>query len=82
MHKFCLTHKYYKHMEKIDYKLVGQGKDSFPDHWMKDNTGDNISEKNQYYDMYTFHYWLWKNYLQNFEENKWICFSTYRNSVK
>ncbi len=82
MHKFCLTHKYHKHMEKIDYKLVGQGKDSFPEHWMKDNTGDNISEKNQYYDMYTFHYWLWKNYLQNFEENKWICFSTYRRFWK
>ena len=43
---------------------------------------DRISNKNQYYDMYTFHYWLWKNYLNNFENQKWICFSTYRRFWK
>ena len=78
MYKFCLSHKYYNHMDNLNYQPVGQGQNIFPKHWMTDNTGDNICEKNKYYDMYTFHYWLWKNYLDKFEKEKWICFSTYR----
>ena len=69
-------------MENINYIPVGQGQGVFPDNWMRDNIKDNISNKNQYYDMYTFHYWLWKNYLNNFENQKWICFSTYRRFWK
>ena len=69
-------------MENLNYQPVGQGRKTFPKHWMTDNTGDNICEKNQYYDMYTFHYWLWKNYLDKFEKEKWICFSTYRRFWK
>ena len=69
-------------MEDIGYDLVGQGEDKFPTHWMRDNIGENISIKNKYYDMYTFHYWLWKNELQKFDNNKWILFSTYRRFWK
>ena len=65
-------------MDNLNYQPVGQGQKIFPKHWMTDNTGDNICEKNKYYDMYTFHYWLWKNYLDKFEKEKSICFSTYR----
>ena len=82
MYKFCLTHKYQPYLENIDYNLVGQGNINFPNHWMRDNNGVNISNKNQYYDMYTFHYWLWKNKLQSFEDNRWIVFSTYRRFWK
>ena len=82
MYKFCLTHKYQPYLENIDYNLVGQGNINFPNHWMRDNNGINISNKNQYYDMYTFHYWLWKNKLQSFEDNRWIVFSTYRRFWK
>ena len=69
-------------MENIGYNLVGQGDQSFPDHWMRDNKGVNISNKNKYYDMYTFHYWLWKNKLKTLDENQWILFSTYRRFWK
>jgi len=82
MYKFCLTHRYHSYLENIDYNLVGQGDVNFPKHWMRDNTGENISVKNPYYDMYTFHYWLWKNKLQLFEDNRWILFSTYRRFWK
>ena len=65
-------------MDKINYQPVGLGSGHFPKNWITDRTGDNISKKNRYYDMYTFHYWLWKNKLPLLDDNKWICFSTYR----
>lgn len=82
MYKFCLTHKYNPFLEKINYINVGMGNNKFPESWLTDSTGDNISAKNQFYDMYTFHYWFWKNYLNSLENNKWICFSSYRRFWK
>ena len=58
MHKFCLTHKYNPKLEEINYLNVGMGENKFPNSWIVDNTGDNISKKNKYYDMYAFHYWF------------------------
>ena len=69
-------------MDKINYQPVGLGSDNFPKNWITDNTGDNISKKNSYYDMYSFHYWLWKNKLSTLDNNKWICFSNYRRFWK
>ena len=69
-------------MDKINYIPVGLGDGEFPKNWITDNTGDNISKKNKYYDMYTFHYWLWKNKLSSLDNNKWICFSNYRRFWK
>ena len=70
-------------MDTINYQPVGLGEqDIFPKNWLRDNTKVNISSKNSYYDMYTFHYWLWKNNLQNLDNNKWICFSSYRRFWK
>ena len=69
-------------MDKINYQPVGLGSDNFPKNWVTDNTGDNISKKNSYYDMYSFHYWLWKNKLSTLDNNKWICFSNYRRFWK
>ena len=69
-------------MDKINYQPVGLGEGTFPKNWITDSTGDNISAKNRYYDMYTFHYWLWKNKLLSLDDNKWICFSTYRRFWK
>ena len=37
----------------------------------------NISSKNKYYSEYTFHYWLWKNYLDQIDD-KWIGFCQYK----
>ena len=82
MYKFCLTHKYNPQLENINYLNVGMGDNKFPNTWTLDSTGDNISDKNKYYDMYSFHYWLWKNYLDKLKNNEWVCFSTYRRFWK
>ena len=37
----------------------------------------NISEKNKYYGEYTYHYWIWKNYLDKLDDG-WIGFCQYR----
>ena len=34
---------------------------------VKENTKDNISEKNSWYGENTFYYWLWKNELKNLD---------------
>jgi len=73
-----MSHIYHSYMDKINYQPVGLGNGDFPKNWITDRTGNNISKKNKYYDMYTFHYWLWKNKLTSLEDNKWVCFSTYR----
>ena len=46
MYNFCLTHKYNSELEKINYLNVGMGENKFPDSWIIDSTGDNISKKN------------------------------------
>ena len=45
--------------------------------FLNDNTGENISLKNPFYGEYTFHYWLWKNKINNLS-NEWIGFCQYR----
>ena len=64
-------------IKEINYLPVGLGKENFSKEWFRDNTGINITEKNNYYGEYTFHYWLWKNYLDKVK-NDWIGFCQYR----
>ena len=65
-------------IKEINYLPVGLGKDSFSSEWFRDNTGINITEKNNYYGEYTFHYWLWQNKMEIFNEKDWIGFCAYR----
>ena len=74
----CLNEKLINQVNNLGYTPVGLGRSNFDEKWMSDNTGDNISHKNSYYGEYTFHYWLWKNYLEQIEDNKWTGFCTYR----
>tara|TARA_E500000178_G_scaffold236357_1_gene232764 strand:+ start:819 stop:1670 length:852 start_codon:yes stop_codon:yes gene_type:complete len=78
----CLNDHHLDNLKEINYIPVGLGKGLFKDEWLKDNTGENISEKNSYYGEYTFYYWIWKNYLNFKQEDKlgnlWIGFSGYR----
>ena len=57
------THK--NLIKKLGYVPVGLGEENFDEGWLRDNTNDNIAFKNPYYGEYTFHYWMWKNYLKN-----------------
>ena len=76
---YCITinDEHLNSIKKTGYKPVGLGKNISLKGFFRDNTGKNISQKNLFYGEYTFHYWLWQNYLQNLE-NKWIGFCQYR----
>jgi len=64
-------------IKKLNYIPVGLGKAHFGDEWMQDKKGNNIANKNQNYGEYTFHYWLWKNYLDQIDSD-WVGFCQYR----
>ena len=76
---FCLTldPSHEKFIREANYVPVGLGEKIFPSSFFTDNKGKNISIKNRNYGEYTFHYWLWKNYLNQISEN-WIGFCQYR----
>ena len=74
----CLHNRLYNLVKDLGYVPVGLGKEEFNDNWVKDNLGINISKKNSHYGEHTFHYWLWKNQIDNIQENTWIGFCAYR----
>lgn len=76
---FCITlnPNHLNIIKKFNYLPVGLGKKEFTSEWFKDVSGDNITDKNPFYGEYTFHYWLWKNYIDKID-SKWIGFSQYR----
>ena len=76
---FCLSMdpNHFKIIKEFNYLPVGLGENSFSKDWFSDKVDENISEKNKYYGEYTFHYWLWKNYLEKLEDG-WIGFCQYR----
>lgn len=78
MYCLCMDNKIINKVTELNYIPVGLGKKKFNKNWTQDNTGINISNKNKYYGEYTFHYWLWKNKLNNYDKDKWIGFCTYR----
>ena len=79
---FCLTmnSNHLNFIKELDYIPVGLGVDTFSREYYRDNSGLNIAQKNKYYGEYTFHYWLWKYYLDSGEGKKegWIGFCQYR----
>tara|TARA_Y100000590_G_scaffold429084_1_gene541241 strand:+ start:9199 stop:10014 length:816 start_codon:yes stop_codon:yes gene_type:complete len=79
LNMFCISLEpnHYKLIKKMDYIPVGLGDKNFDNNWFSDKIGKNISNKNKNYGEYTFHYWLWKNYLQKID-SKWIGFCQYR----
>ena len=81
---FCisLSNDHLDIIENQEYTPVGLGDGVFSKRWMRDISGENISEKNKYFGEYTFHYWFWKNMLNNMKENTWIGFCQYRKFWK
>ena len=76
---FCLTlnPNHEKFIKELSYIPVGLGNKNFSINCFNDNKGENISEKNPFYGEYTFHYWLWKNYLDKID-TEWVGFCQYR----
>lgn len=77
---FCLSlyGEHLNNLKKINYIPVGLGENNFNIEWLRDNTKQNISNKNKYYGEYTFHYWLWKNMIDEISDKNWIGFCAYR----
>ena len=77
---FCLTiyPNTIKHILFLGLEPVVLGNNLNDDNFLSDKTSNNIASKNKYYGEYTFHYWLWKNYLTELNDIEWISFSTYR----
>ena len=85
LNMFCLTLEpnHYEFIKQLGYIPVGLGDKNFNNNWLRDKSGMSISEKNKNYGEYTYHYWIWQNYLDKLD-NKWIGFCQYRKfwSVK
>ena len=78
MYCFSLANSNLDKIKKINYIPVGLGKGKFEKEWLRENTKDNISEKNSWYGENTFYYWLWKNELEKNFDADWIGFCHYR----
>tara|TARA_B100001996_G_scaffold337129_1_gene288816 strand:+ start:91 stop:897 length:807 start_codon:yes stop_codon:yes gene_type:complete len=78
MYCLSLSNSHLKKIQNINYTPVGLGNDNFDKQWIRDNTNDHISKKNSFYGENTFHYWLWKNDLQNVFNKDWVGFCHYR----
>ena len=76
---FCISLEpnHYSFIKSLGYVPVGLGDKNFNNDWFGDKLGMNISKKNKNYGEYTYHYWIWKNYLDKLD-NKWIGFCQYR----
>ena len=77
---FCCSIKYYKIIDKLPKNIIplGLGDNKFPSHWLTDNFGNNISKLNKHFGEATGMYWVWKNYMKNFDQDDWIGFCQYR----
>jgi hypothetical protein len=76
---FCLTLKpeHEKMIKDLSYIPVGLGDKKFSKECISDKIGFNISDRNPFYGEYTFHYWIWKNYLNEIK-TPWVGFCQYR----
>ena len=71
---FCVTVKRFNFSNDIKYELAAVEKNNFPSNYITCNTGENIFYKEEYYSELTFHYWFWKNQLNNYSNETWIGF--------
>ena len=76
---FCISLEpnHYNFIKSLDYVPVGLGEKEFNADWFRDKPNINISKKNKHYGEYTFHYWIWKNYLEQIN-HEWVGFCQYR----
>ena len=74
---FCITLEpsHVDFIKGLNYIPVGLGNKNFSADCFTDKKGESISNKNKYYGEYTFHYWLWKNYLDKLSDDDWIDFA-------
>ena len=77
---YCTTIKYFRVMDKFPnyIKPIGLGEANFPNYWLTEKNGINISQFNKYYAEFTGIYWVWKNMLGNLRKDDFIGNCHYR----
>ena len=78
IHCLCIHDELLDKVKKLQYLPVALGENNYREGWLRDNIGNNISHKNKYYGEYTFHYWIWKNNMEIFNNSDWVGFCAYR----
>ena len=79
---FCVTDKEVKLLKKTNYKPAAVGLKNLPKNYLRCDTNDNIFYKEKNYSELTFHYWFWKNLLEQYDDKTWIGFCQKRRFWK
>ena len=72
-----MKNDHYDIIKSLGYIPVGLGENIKSKEFFSDKTKINIANKNPFYGEYTFHYWIWKNYLEKID-TEWVGFCQYR----
>ena len=77
---YCTSIKYFKIMDNLPSYItpIGLGNSNFPDSWITEKKGENISNLNSYYGEMTALYWIWKNRLSYLNDDDFIGNCHYR----
>ena len=77
---YCTTIHYFNVLDKLPsyIKPLGLGNTNYPNHWLTEKNGENISNLNKYYGETSGFYWIWKNKLNDKDKNDWIGSCHYR----
>ena len=71
---YCVTNKNINFLNKSEYYPAWVGKENPPKNYLRCDNNDNIFSKEKFYSELTFHYWYWKNLLDQEPEDQWIGF--------
>ena len=63
----CIHDELFDKVKKLNYLPVGLDKINIK-RLIRDNIEKNISHKNTYYGEYSFHYWIWQNNMEIFND--------------
>tara|TARA_B100001059_G_scaffold220706_1_gene242965 strand:+ start:149 stop:985 length:837 start_codon:yes stop_codon:yes gene_type:complete len=75
---YCITHKPLSTIQSLDLTPFGVGTSNFPNYFVVETKGENIANKNINYSETSFHYWYWKNALNNKPKDEWFGMCQYR----
>ena len=77
---YCASLQYFNVLDKLPsyIKPLGLGNHTYPKHWLAETNGENIADLNRYFSEWTGLYWIWKNRLNNMDDNDWVGDCHYR----